>query len=750
MNVISPISGSSQARGVDVPDGVIALKTSARQLMLLLDRRKWQMAGVVLLIMVGVAVVLAQMTPIYRATALVMLDSRKVRVTKVEDVLSGVQTADFAALQTEVEVLRSRSLLGRVVDRLKLNDDPEFVGGSEDVSPVTAALRWIRAQIAQLRPSPPAPADGLTIEERRRTVAIDRMQDRLSTAPRGRSYVIALSFDSPDSAKATRITNTIAEEYIFDQLNAKLEANKKALEWLSSRLIELRAASEASDRALARFRDENNLTAIRDATVATQSLSELNTQLNIAQVQLAERESRLAQLLAAQRNPGGSGAISEVLSNPLIATLRAQEAEIARRAAELAQRYGDAHPRLIQVRAERADIAGKIAAEIAKIASSVRTEVDAARSKVAQLRAQVDAVERTSGAQGQLQMQAKQLERDAEANRQLLTDFQRRFKELREQQEIQQPDARELSRATVPSAPAYPRYLLTIIAALALAVVAAVSLAILLERLDGGYRSSEQVESKLGLPAVGMIPGLSALTLRGQSPARFATGKPTSAYGESLRSAHTAIMLGSLDSPPKVIMTTSSLPDEGKTTFSVSLAGLLAKANPSRRIIVVDCDLRRSSVAKTLGVTDRVATVDDYLSGAKPLEEVIRRDEASGTWFVPARRNTPNAADILDSNAMKRFVAQLAATYDLVILDTPPVMAVSDARIVSRLADYVVFLVRWERTPRELVNNAVRLLRAGNQRIGVVLSQVNVRRHSKYGYGDMGYYYSKYRSYYTK
>jgi len=245
-----------------------------------------------------------------------------------------------------------------------------------------------------------------------------------------------------------------------------------------------------------------------------------------------------------------------------------------------------------------------------------------------------------------------------------------------------------------------------------------------------------------------MIPILSGRVLGGVSPALFGVRKPASAYAEALRSSFTALTLGSLDRPPKVIQVTSSLPDEGKSTYPASLAGLLAKSNPEKRIVLVDCDLRRSAVVKSLGQPESDATLDRYLTGACTLEDAVRRDEESGLYFIGARVNTPNSAEILDSNAMRSFVATLSATYDVIVLDTPPVMAVSDARVVSRIADYIVFLVRWERTPRELVINALSTLRDLRKPIGVVLSQVDVRRHSKYGYGDYGYYYSKYRDYY--
>jgi capsular exopolysaccharide synthesis family protein len=194
---------------------------------------------------------------------------------------------------------------------------------------------------------------------------------------------------------------------------------------------------------------------------------------------------------------------------------------------------------------------------------------------------------------------------------------------------------------------------------------------------------------------------------------------------------------------------TSSLPGEGKSTFVCSLAGLVARSNTDKKILVIDCDLRRSSVAGTLNVQRTDGTLDEYLAGSKTMEQVLGRDEQSGVYYVLARSNTPNSAEILDSNAMQGFISALSNQFDMIFLDTPPLMAVADALVASRLSDYVLFLVRWERTPREIAINALRLFRDLPKSIGVVLVQVDVRRHSKYGYGDYGYYYSKYKDYYS-
>jgi capsular exopolysaccharide synthesis family protein len=562
---------------------------------------------------------------------------------------------------------------------------------------------------------------------------------------RNRSYVIAVSIESASPAKAKQLVDTITDFYLVDQLQAKLDANKRATEFFNERLDELKQTVSKAESAAASFREKSGLTIGKDATVASQSLSELNSQLIQARTQRAEKESRLVALQQAARNPATLGGISEVLANPLISSLRAQEAEVARRIGDLNQRYGDSHPRLLQARAEQAQIQGRINAEVAKIISSVQGDAEAARSKEAELQAQVDSLEKKAGGLGQNEVQLRQYEREAQSSRAVYEDFLKRSKEIREQQDIQQPDARVLSPADLPTSPSFPRYGLIMGIALVIGLGVGVGVVLLLERLDGGFRMGEHVERMTGRAVVGMIPALSGSLLAGRQPARFVVDKPASAYGEALRSTFTAISLGTLDHSPKVLMVTSSLPGEGKSTFACSLASLLARSNPGKKIVVVDCDMRRSSVAKTLGVPAEDGTIDQYLSGDKTIEEVIRRDEASGLYFVPARSNTPNSAEILDSNAMRNFVKALSGMFDYVFLDTPPVMAVSDSRITAQLADYIVFLIRWEQTPRELAVNALNLLRDLRKHVGIVLSQVNVRRHAKYGYGDYGYYYSKYR-----
>jgi succinoglycan biosynthesis transport protein ExoP len=716
-----------------------------RELLRMLNRRKWQLLGITALVCAVTALVLSQITPQYRATALVMLDTRKAKVTNTADVLGGI-AADIPAMQTEIEVLRSASLLGRVVDKLDLQKDPEY--GAAKPSALGLLLGELRKQYNELIGANGA-SSGRPAGEGPRAQAIAALQRNLAIASRGRSYVISISVDSAEATKAKKIVDTITDFYLVDQLQAKLDANKRATEFFNERLDELKSHVEAAERAVAAYREKSGLTIGKDATIASQSLSELNSQLIQARAQRADRESRLTALKEAAKNPATLGGVTEVLANQLISQLRAQEAEVARRVGDLNQRYGEGHPRMLQTRAEQGQIQGRINQEVAKIIGSLQGDAEAAKTKEMQLQAQVDSLEKQAGGLGQSEVGLRQLEREAQSSRSVYEDFLKRFKELREQQDIQQADARVLSPADVSVGPVYPRYALTLVLALVGGLALGGVTIGVIERLDGGFRTGDQIERFTGRALVGMIPGLSKATLGGLPPARFVIEKPASAYAESLRSALTAVMLGSLDKAPKVIMATSSLPGEGKSTFICSLGGLMARSNQDKRVVVVDCDLRRSSVLATLGVPETGGTIDEYLSGAKTIEQVMGRDEKSGLYYVPARSNTPNSAEILDSKAMASFITALAEQFDHVFLDTPPLMAVTDARIAAKLADYVIFLVRWEQTARELAVNALKLLPEVNKNVGVVLSQVNVRRHAKYGYGDYGTYYAKYRNYYT-
>jgi capsular exopolysaccharide synthesis family protein len=274
-------------------------------------------------------------------------------------------------------------------------------------------------------------------------------------------------------------------------------------------------------------------------------------------------------------------------------------------------------------------------------------------------------------------------------------------------------------------------------------IFAGIAIAFLVERLDNGFRTAEQIERLVGLPTLGLVPAIAGE----DSPQDLIVKRPTSQYSEAVRTIRTALRYSDIDHPPKIVLVTSSLPSEGKTVLAASLARSVARSGG--KSLLVDCDLRRPNVARLLNVPAEPGILDMFAENSS-LDKIIKVDEPSGMHFVPAKSGTPNPQDLLGSQLMRSFLEEMSSRYDLIVLDAPPVLAVSDAIILSHFADTTLFLVRWEKTTRPVMMGAVKALQAsGGHVAGVVLSRVNARRHSAYGYGDAAYYYGRYSDYYA-
>ena len=726
-----------------------------RELLRKLWRRKLAVLGTVVTVTTLATIVLFQLTPRYTASAAVMIEPRETQVVDIQAVMSGLP-GDLATIQSEVEVIRSRGLADRVVRRLKLLEDPEF---NRRLRPKTA---WdeLRAELFDVRAYVPeewldivfgAPEEETLSQEekldRERVEIIDTFLEQLEVAPEGRSRVITISFESESYETAALVANTVADLYLVEQLEAKFEATQRATKWLSTRLAELRGKVGVSERAVEKFRKKAGLIEGERVTLAAQEISELNTELLMARSKGAEAEARLKQLEARLKSSREVDSVAEVLSSPLVQRLREQEAEVQRKAAELATEYGEKHPRMINVRAESRDLGNKIKTEVNKITANLRSEAAVARARERTLAGRLKQLEKKIAGLNQSRVELRAFEREAEANRALYQTFLSRFKETRAQEDIQQTDARIISRADVPSQPSFPKKGLILALVFAGSIFLGVAFAFFIEQLDHGFRSMEQVERLAGVSPLGLVPALKGLRAHITEPEDYIVAKPASAFGESIRSLHTGLLLSNVDEPPKVVLVTSSLPEEGKTAVSLSLVRM--KALAGERAIIVDGDLRRPRLHKKLKLPEKPGLVE-FLADQASLDEIIHKDEATGAHVLPAGQLTPNSSNLLNSERMKLLLAELSERYDLVVLDSPPVLAVADARILSRLADKTIFIVRWAETRREVAMMGLKqIAEAGADIAGFVLSRVNVKKHARYGYGDSGYYYGRYTKYYT-
>ena len=525
-----------------------------------------------------------------------------------------------------------------------------------------------------------------------------------------------LRWPLPPEAPAALAVNTLADIYILDSVNVKIETTRRASDWLNDRVSELKKRTKESQEALEAYRRKIGVIDLgQRATLMTQQLAELSTKLITARSERNEAEAKFAQLRKLLSSPDGIETASAVLANQLIQRLREQEAQLLREMAELKITLRDQHPRMINKQGE-----------------------------LANLQAEVNLLQKQLQEQSEAEVGLRQLESEVNANKQLLDTVLSHFKELDVQEQgLQTADARLISPATVPLRPAYPKKTLIIGFALVLAAVAGVALVLLLEHLDAGFRSLRQLEVASGVPSIGMVP---LVTGRNVRPQDEVVERPQSVFAEAIRAVRTALLLSNVDRPPKTVLFTSSVPSEGKTSTAMALARASAKAG--QRVIIIDCDVRSPAVHTALGVPNLNGVVD-VLSGESKLEDVIDIDERSGCHYVTAGRMAPNPTDLLGSARMRQMLDRLREVYDLVVIDTPPVLAVSDTLVLLRLADKTCFVVRWGKTHREAAVNALRqVIDAGADLLGALLTQVDAKKHAQYHYGNSAYYYGAYRKYY--
>lgn len=709
------------------------------QLINILNRQRHVILAVAGLVVAITLLAIFQIKPSYESTAQIMIDARQNRVVDVEAVMQGLP-ADQDTVRSEVEIIRSRKLAESVINKLNLWQNPEFNEALRPASPVKALKNFASGLGGKEE-------DPKTKSELERQKVIDEFLHNLSTDVVRNSRVITIGFKSEDPKTARDVTAKIVDSYLTQQLEDKYEATQRATKWLNERLADLRVKVSSSERAVEEFRAKAGLTRGRDSTISAEGLSDLNTQLIMARTQRAELESRLRQV----QSQGGNNldTNSEVLSSPLIQKLREQESELIRKQADMQQRLGPRHPDMLKVQAELADLKRNIQVEVGRIITGIKNEVEVARSREAALSGNLSSMENRQDKLGEADVKLRELEREADANRTLFETFLNRFKQTSSQEDLQTADARLISAASLPTEAVFPKPKIMIPLSVIIGFGLGVMIALIMEYLDRGFRSMEQVEQHTGLSPLGLVPELATTPGAANTlPQDFVMDKPTSVYAESIRTVRTALLLtDNFGQAARSVLVTSSQPSEGKTSFTLSLARLSAMSG--QKIIVIDCDLRRPNVHRGLNLQNKMGMVD-LLLGTHKLEEVIQKDKRSNVDVVSTGRSVPNPADLLASENMRKLLADLKSKYDLVIIDSPPVLAVADARVISQLADKTVFLTRWAETARDVVLMAVKQLASNGANLaGILLTRVNLKKNARYGYADSGYYGRKYSQYYS-
>jgi polysaccharide biosynthesis transport protein len=726
----------------------------------ILWRRKLFLLGVVLLMLGLTAAYVSRMPPAFEAEALVMLNDRQAQVApNIPEVLSDLAPNE-QGLQSQLLLIRSRGIAEQLVDELNLHLLPEF---NPALRPKEMDIsRWLDpanlVPEAVLESLPRAWADTLMTassdvamtDQRKanllRSEIVETVMEHIQAEPANSTLVMSLRFVSTNPELAAIGANSLARLYLDEQLELKQTASRRAGEFLAQEIERLRASVSAAEQTIQEYRQREGLVEAQPAD--EQQLSGLTTQLVLSRSERAEAEARLRQVEQLLQSESTLASAAQLLESPVLTQLRTREIEINRQIAELSSEFGARHPRMINLNSELDSLRERKQTEIRQIAQRQRDEVQVLRTREATLQANIERIRSQLGARNEARIGLEALERDVQADRDLLKTYLNRAKEIGSQEKAQQPDARIISRAVMPDEPTYPRRQLIFGVALFSSLLAGSLLVFGLESLDSTIRSSEQVEDLIGLPSLGLAPALPGPERLYGAPEDHVLDNPNSPFGEAVRSLRTAMLLTGAGPSAKSILLTSSVPTEGKTSMVMSVARVHARSG--RRTLIIDCDLRRPRLHELTGLANETGLSDVLLHG-RTLAEVVRSDERSGAEFVMAGPPVPDPAALLASERMRELLREAGARYDLVLLDSPPVLSVSDARVLSQMADKSVFLVQWGKTRRTDVMMGVKqLIEAGADLAGLVLTRVDVKRHAQYGYRDSGHYYDdKYTKYYN-
>lgn len=743
------IPGSNASAGG--PGGPDMGSFDLKSLMSVVYRRFWIIFAGFITVFTLVAVITFTQTPTYKSQAVIQLDTNQINVIDLGALFSGSGGATTSVIDTEVRVIGSKTLLSRVAENQKLIEDPEF---NWTLRPKKETLiSSSRKAVVGMLGGDTAEKDpfaGMTPEKKQEEIfegVVATLMSKVKVGRVGTTYLLTVDVTSQSPETAARLANEVAEQYRVQQLEKKYDATRKATEWLQERVSGLREEVEDKEQRVESFRAETGLLEAQGTTLTEQQIGYLTSQRGQAQIEVDRARARYESMRRQINSGAGVEAVSEVINSPLVNELKTRRSDIMRRVAELETRVGDRHPDLISARNEVADIDSQMTAEMNRIAANLESELRVAQAQLSSIQGEIGRSTSQLRGNNVNLVRLRELERDAETSRVMLEEFLARSKQTREQDALITADSSILSTASVPYSPASPRKAFNLLIGCVLGAILGIGLAVVAELFDSNISSSEDVENKLGSNPIGSVPLIRTSGLLGigqTSPADFLVENPLSAYAESIRYLRAAIAFSDLDSETKTVAITSSLPDEGKTSLALSLGRMSAMSGS--RTLVIDGDFRRRQLTEMAGMKPEIGLVE-HLFGAGQLSDAIVKDHKTMLDILPLSLNGHTPHDVFGTRAFDELLSRLRAMYDLILIDTGPLLLMAEARVVAGKVDKAILVVRWRQTTRSAARQSLTLLRNFKADVlGVTLNMVdlNRRRHHR----DPGATYKAYRKYY--
>ena len=700
-----------------------------------ISKRKWGILALTVLIGILTTLVVFSIRPTYRATTTLLIEQGKNKVVSIEEVYNNLGGANREYYQTQVEIIKSRELAQRVAQKLNLAKHPDFDPTLDQ------NISWLTRQTQGWLGDPKPQSEDAVLKR-----VVRQFSEDLQVQPIRNSQLVQISFTAQDRELAAKVPNALAEVYIESDLEAKVAMTQKASAWMSGRMGDLRTKLEASERALQDYRERERIVDAKGVALsgAAKGLEEAMSGLISARTKRAEAENLYNQVrtIWQGKSTANYDSIPAVLRHPTVQKFKEMEGEAERKLSDASKRYGAEHPKMIQANAELASARENARRQIETVVAGISKEYEVAR-------ANEQAIERALGqSKSEIQsinrkeFQLGVLEREAQGNRQLYDMFLTRSKETNVSSDLQSTVARVIDAAIVPALAYAPKKVQIVGIAMSLALLLGIMLALLLERLNNTLNTTHDVETKLGLPMLGYLQKLPHRGKKNfQSELAFFNDSQ-SLFAESIRTVRTAVLMSALDSPKKVLVVTSSLPSEGKTTVAFNLACAMSQV---KKVLLVDADMRRPKIGKLIGRDINAPGLSSLVAGTAQVGQCVFLDEKSGAYVLPSGIVPPNPLELLTSHRFAEVLDKLKEAFDVVVIDSPPLQMVSDALVLSPFATSLIYVVKADSTPYQVAQAGIKRLRIANAPVvGVVLNQLDLDKAERYygeygGYGYRGY-----------
>jgi capsular exopolysaccharide synthesis family protein len=727
----------------------------------LIGRHRWLVLALTLATLLATALFIFTRTPIYTAETTILIDRRPYPVIKFRDATSESlywdQFDQGEYQKTQHEILKSRALAARVIQDEGLENHSLFVSEKKKQEAKRGLVAGLWADVKGwagelLSPTSKTKTDG-TEPTQVKPGLIGAYLSMLDIKPVRGTSLVKVSFSTPDPPLSARLADTHANAYARYGLDLKSRANEEALSFLEAKLLELKERVEKSEVALNSFRRDKGIIALNDKeNILVERLVDFNKRLTEAEAERIAHEAQI-QLI---RN-GNHEAIPTVIKSPFIQSLKGQLMRLEGEYVKLSKEFKPGYPLLDNVIAQIEETRSRLTREIQTEVKGIESAYQAALTKEKDLRAKMVEEKKATLGQKDSAVEYVVLAREVETNRQLYDSVLQRMKEMQVAAEIRKSNVHVIDKAERPAAPSYPKKKRSLLLGLIIGLALGVGLAFFLDHLDNTLKSPEEVVRYLHLPNLGVLPDLLKLNARAYAPKSLGhriqitdgqAGKeivpandPLSVAAEAYRTFRTTILLSRAGEPPQTLLITSATRGDGKTTIVVNTA--ITFAQMGVKVLIMDCDLRRPSCHKVLGMENGVG-LSEALAGQIEIQKIIKPTTTDNVFFVSSGSAAPNPAELLGSRRMYETLNSLRERYDFIFLDSSPIMAVSDGVLLSAMVDGVLLVVDTQKNPKQMVREArARLSSARSKILGVVLNRVDMR---KGGYGYYHYYYPYYEN----